>query len=236
MRFIKAICLLPLCLSVTAHAKFAEFNYQNYSIQIDCEMKLANHVHYQLSGETKRAKGSYQQAPGLKSICQQQNYAKYRDKYHMGDFYTHKRIFDALPKNGNARAQSQANDIINTWPMAINLTEGSWDRLAQLETCYAKQEPVQVHAGLFPAEKPLDDTFAWSHGIHTPANYFKILVRGDKLVAYIFPNTQEPLAHKLSDYRVSVREIERRAGLLLPIDDGLKDGTLPGAWVKPSGC
>lgn len=236
MKPIKLAAALCLLVPFASQAKFADFTYDYYSVQVDCELKLPTHVSYTLSGETKKVIGDFTATPGLKSQCQQNNFSRYRDKYHQGGFFVHQRVFDAIPSEANQFGSAQARYITNTWPMAINLSAGAWKRISDIEQCYALSEDVTVHAGMFPTEKPANENFLFSHGIQTPSAFWKVLVREGKVAAYIFPNNQEPLADKANAYLVSIREIEKRAGILLPIVESLKDQVAPATWVKLTGC
>jgi len=75
-----------------------------------------------------------------------------------------------------------------------------------------------------------------SHGVKTPDAFWKVIVRNDRVIAWIVPNASTATRKRLDDYLVSVDEIERTIGETIPVDAYLKYDKPNHSWVIPRGC
>ena len=77
---------------------------------------------------------------------------------------------------------------------------------------------VIVHLNIF------DDTF------------WKMLIRRDRAIAWVIPNTAEATPKRLDQYLVSIADLEARTGETIPVDDWLKEDVPEVSWMIPVGC
>jgi endonuclease G len=81
-----------------------------------------------------------------------------------------------------------------------------------------------------------NDLFVETHGIKTPDAFWKVIIRQDRVIAWIIPNSAEAKHKNLDAYLVPVAEIERVTGETIPVDDFLKEDVPSTSWVIPIGC
>ena len=81
-----------------------------------------------------------------------------------------------------------------------------------------------------------DDHFIKSHGVKTSDAFWKVIVRGDRGIAWIIPNTADAKRRKLDKYLVSIEEIEALAGLNFDIPENQKSKPRSSSWSIPKGC
>ena len=75
-----------------------------------------------------------------------------------------------------------------------------------------------------------------SHGIATPDAFWKVLIRKDRAIAWVIPNTAEATRKRLDQYLVSIADLEARTGETIPVDDWLKEESAEVSWMMPVGC
>ena len=79
--------------------------------------------------------------------------------------------------------------------------------------------------------------FVASHGVATPDAFWKVLIRRDRAIAWVIPNTAKATRKRLDQYRVSSAGLEARTGETIPVDDWLKEEDVPEvSWMMPVGC
>jgi endonuclease G len=101
-------------------------------------------------------------------------------------------------------------------------------------------EELLVIGGALWDEHTDNDYFVDSHGLRTPAAFWKVVIRGggadEQVIAWLIPNTQNVSRACLNQYLISVTDIERITGETIPVADELKTGKLDASWIIPKGC
>jgi len=111
-------------------------------------------------------------------------------------------------------AMQQSFVLTNICPMSKRLNEGGWAKLEQkVREWVARDSALIVIAG--PVFGANDTTLA--SGIAVPSRYFKVVyapcVTPRRAIAFIYPNGDS--AGRLSDYAVSISQVEEATGLRL---------------------
>jgi endonuclease G len=134
-----------------------------------------------------------------------------------------------------ANAIHQSNTITNVLPQASNMNRGAWLRTEEIAECYRDIEPITVIGGAIWGNHPRND-FVASHGVTTPDAFWKVLIREDRVIAWVIPNTAEATRKRLDSYLLSIADLEARTGEAIPVDDWLKEETPEVSWMIPVGC
>ncbi len=78
-----------------------------------------------------------------------------------------------------------------------------------------------------------------SHGVKTPDAFWKVIIRGiggnERAISWIVPNSQDATRKSLDKYIVSIEEIERVTGEVIPVASFTKYNK-SNPWVLPRGC
>jgi endonuclease G len=133
-----------------------------------------------------------------------------------------------------ADAIHQSNTITNVLPQASNMNRGAWLQTEEIAECYRDIEPVAVIGGVIWGDNPRTD-FVASHGVATPDAFWKVLIREDRAIAWVIPNTTKATRKRLDDYLVSIADLEARTSETIPVDDWLKEESPEVSWMMPVG-
>jgi endonuclease G len=183
--------------------------YDAFMVHFNSARGIANCAAYELvcnelNGNAERM-GEFMQDPGVKGCPSPQDYAGCgMDRGHLvpaGD----------LKWSENAMRQSFL--LTNVAPMHKALNEGGWAKLEEkLREWTARDSALLVFTG--PVISDGDTTLA-NGRITVPSAYYKVIVapcvRPVRAIAFIYPNGHS--GGRLSQYTVSVDEVERRTGL-----------------------
>jgi endonuclease G len=134
-----------------------------------------------------------------------------------------------------ANAIHQSNTITNVLPQASNMNRGAWLRTEEIAECYRDIEPITVIGGAIWGNHPRND-FVASHGVTTPDAFWKVLIREDRVIAWVIPNTAEATRKRLDSYLLSIADLEARTSEAIPVDDWLKEAMPEVSWMIPVGC
>ena len=129
----------------------------------------------------------------------------------------------------------QSNYMTNVLPQASNMNRGAWLQTEEITECYRDLEPVTVIGGVIWGDRPRTD-FVASHGVATPDAFWKVLIRRDRTIAWVIPNTAEATRKRLDQYLVSIADLAARIGETIPVDDWLKEDVPEASWTMPVGC
>ncbi|MEO1899818.1 MAG: DNA/RNA non-specific endonuclease, partial [Methylococcales bacterium] len=121
-------------------------------------------------------------------------------------------------------------------PQAANMNRGAWLRTEEIIECYRDIDELLVIGGVIWGNNTEDDFYIGSHGVATPDAFWKVIIRNDRVIAWIVPNSSTAPRQRLDDYLVSVDEIERVTGETIPIADYLKYERPKQSWLIPHGC
>jgi len=90
-----------------------------------------------------------------------------------------------------------------------NMNQAAWLLTEEITECYRDIDELLVIGGVI-----------W--GNNTEDAFWKVVVRNDRVTAWIVPNPTTAPRQRLDDYLVSVGEIERVVGETIPVADSLK--------------
>ena len=78
--------------------------------------------------------------------------------------------------------------------------------------------------------------FVASHGVAAPDVFWKVLIRRDRAIAWVIPNTAEATRKRLDQYLISIADLEALTGETIAINDWLKEDVPEVSWMMPVGC
>lgn len=234
-RFNIAILTLLLICPIVKADNILELNYEGFTIWLDCDRRGAVMFRYNAQRDTgnhKRKKNFYID-PNVPSECQQKSTASY--KSNLGK-YDRGHLVPANHLDFSANAIKQSNYMVNILPQSANFNRGSYLRTEEIVECLRDYEELLVIGGVIWGNDPNDDYFLQSHGVATPDAFWKVIIRNDRVIAWIMPNSSEATAKMLDKYLVSVTDIEKISGVRIPVDDYLKYDVPSSSWLIPKGC
>lgn len=172
--------------------------------------------------------------PDVPSECQQKTSKAYGMGYDRG----HQVNANVLDSSWTGIRQS--NYMTNILPQASQMNRGAWLLTEEITECYRDIDELLVIGGVIWGNNPDDDYFLKSHGVKTPDAFWKVIIRGtgenERAIAWVVPNTITATKANLDKYLVSVAEIERVTGEVIPVADYAKHDKPSSSWVIPYGC
>lgn len=183
--------------------------YSAFMVHFNGRHGIANCAAYELTwneldGTAERA-GEFMQDPGVKGCPEPQDYA--------GSGMDRGHLVPAADLKWDETAMRQSFLLTNVCPMRKTLNEGGWARLEEkVREWVLRDSALLVFTG--PVVNEGDTTLA-SGRVRVPSSYYKVVlapcVRPMRAIAFIYPNGNS--GGRLSQYAVSVDEVERRTGL-----------------------
>ncbi len=161
-------------------------------------------VNNELNGTVERS-NEFMQDPGVKGCPEPQDYA--------GSGMDRGHLVPAADLKWDETAMRQSFLLTNVCPMRKTLNEGGWARLEEkVREWVLRDSALLVFTG--PVVNEGDTTLA-NGRVRVPSSYYKVVlapcVRPMRAIAFIYPNGNS--GGRLSQYAVSVDEVERRTGL-----------------------
>lgn len=224
-------------------ADLIRLDYEGFTVWLDCEKRGAVKFRYNAQRDTGNFKRSskFYLDPNVPKDCQQysgktykaENGAKYDAKYDRGH------LVPANHLDYSKTAIKSSNSMTNILPQAANMNRGAWLMTEEVTECYRDIDELLIIGGVIWGNNSDNDYFVNSHGVKTPDAFWKVIIRGvgsnERAIAWIVPNSKEATRKKLDQYTVSIEEIERVTGEVIPAADFTKyDKSNP--WVIPRGC
>jgi len=219
----------------TLNNQLLVLHYEGFTLWLDCSRRASARFKYTLTrdqGNRKRHKRFYLD-PDVPAPCQQtstDSYQRYTDER-----FDRGHLVPANHADNSAKAIRQSNFMTNILPQASNMNRGAWLKTEEIAECYRDIEPVTVIGGAIWGDNPRTHFIA-SHGVVTPDAFWKVLIREDRAIAWIIPNTAEATRKRLDRYLVSITDLEARTGETIPIDAWLKEESPEVSWLIPMGC
>ena len=183
--------------------------YSAFMVHFNSQRGIANCAAYELTtnelnGTVERA-GEFMQDSGVKGSPLPQDYA--------GSGMDRGHLVPAGDLKWSPDAMRQSFLLTNVCPMRKALNEGGWAKLEEkVREWTVRDSALLVFTG--PVVSDGDTTLA-SGRVKVPSAYFKVIlapcVRPMRAIAFIYPNGHS--GGRLSQYAVSVDEVERRTGL-----------------------
>ena len=227
---------LAIFVSLSSHAsEIKQINYEGFTVWVDCEKRGAVKFQYNAQRDTGnfKRKSSFYYDPDLPKDCQQTSTRTYKEK---GQRYDRGHLVPANHLDYSKNAIKQSNYMTSILPQAANMNRGAWLLTEEITECYRDIDELLIIGGVIWGDNPTDDFYIGSHGVATPDAFWKVIVRNDRVIAWIVPNSSTATRKRLDDYLVSVDEIERTTGETIPVADSLKQDKPNQSWIIPRGC
>jgi len=215
-----------------------QLDYEGFTVWIDCEKRGAVKFRYNAQRDTGNFKrsSSFYLDPSVPKECQQYSSKSYKSK---GTRYDRGHLVPANHLDYSKVAIKQSNFMTNILPQAANMNRGAWLMTEEITECYRDIDELLIIGGVIWGNDPSNDYFVNSHGVKTPEAFWKVIIRGmgsnERAIAWIIPNSKDAKRKLINSYQVSIEEIERIAGEVIPVADFTKyEKSNP--WMIPYGC
>ena len=185
-------------------------NYgEAFAVHFNSTRGIANCAAYELTrnelGGTAERINEFSQDLGVKGCPSPADYA--------GSGMDRGHLVPAGDMKWSEQAMRQSFMLTNVAPMHKALNEGGWAKLEEkVREWAARDSTLLVFTGPVVNE---DDTTLAGGRVTVPSAYYKVImapcVRPRRVIAFIYPNGHS--GGRLSQYAVSVDEVERRTGL-----------------------
>ncbi|MGZ3766374.1 MAG: DNA/RNA non-specific endonuclease [Mucilaginibacter sp.] len=222
--------------AITLSGDILKLDYRGFTVWVDCKERGAVKFQYNAqhdAGNEARAK-DFKLDPNVPKECQQISTAAYGQGYDRGH---------QVPANHldyDQAAIQQSNYMTNILPQTSQMNRGAWLLTEEIIECYRDIDELLVIGGVIMGNNPADDYFIQSHGVKTPDAFWKVVIRGsgqdERAIAWVVPNSKEATRKQLDRYLVSVDELERLTGEIIPVADYAKHDKPPMSWLIPVGC
>jgi len=213
-----------------------QLDYEGFTVWLDCARRGAVKFRYNAqhdSGSAKRYDDFFLD-PQVLPECQQISSKAYGHNYDRGH------LVPANHLDASELAIKATNTMTNILPQAVNMNRGAWLLTEEIIECYRDIDELLVIGGVIWGNNPADDHFVKSHGVQTPDEFWKVIIRGigqdERAIAWIVPNSPEATKKNLDKYLVSVEELERVTGEKIPVADYAKHDKPAVSWLIPKGC
>ena len=221
---------------ITRSGDILKLDYPGFTVWLDCSKRGAIKFQYVAQRDNGNAKryDRFFLDPNVPAECQQKTAKAYGMNYDRGH---------QVPANhldASDEAIKATNTMTNILPQAANMNRGAWLQTEEIIECYRDITELLVIGGVIWGDNPADDYFIESHGVKTPDDFWKVVIRGtgqdEQVIAWVVPNTQEATRKRLDHYLVSVDELERMTGEKIPVADYAKHDKPNQSWMIPVGC
>ncbi len=247
-----SLALASLSLIVSTHTIAEEqarnlhtVQYKQYTVVLDCDTNLPMYTIHKLTkdkGNFKRSSSFYTDN-NVPQSCQQTSTNTYKLPYKIDKQFNKKisydrgHLVDANSLDNDKEAIKETNYMTNIVPMDSYVNRhGAWKRTEVLAECTRDVKDIEIHTGVIIGDDTSDDYFTSSHNVPTPDRLWKIISDGENVIAWIIPNKHTSLAENLDSYRVSIKEIELQAKILLPFKSNIKLIKKQSDWPMPKPC
>ena len=205
--------------------------YEDFTLWIDCENRVAVRFQYQLDKDVgnEPRKNNYRPDPALPKDCQQKTTDSYRDYTNLIEQHDRGHLVPFNHMDHSASSSGETNYMTNILPQAsaMNQQGGAWYRTELISECFRDYYALEIIGGAIWDE---DSQYLEEHAIRVPKHFWKVIVRGDEIIAWIIPNSKEGTEERIDDFLVSVKEIEERIDDVIPVPDVLKEKKGETSW------
>jgi len=222
--------------SFSLHASEIErIDYEGFTVWVDCDRRGAVKFQYNAQRDTGRFKRlkSFHIDPNVAASCQQLSAKTYKQK---GQRYDRGHLVPANHLDYSKVAIRQSNFMTNILPQVANMNRGAWLLTEEITECYRDIDELLIIGGVLWGDNPNDDFFTTSHGVKTPDAFWKVIIRNDRVIAWIIPNSADAKRKRLDEYIVTIQELELVTGESVAIDEYLKLEKPKHSWIIPRGC
>ncbi len=209
-----------------------KLDYHGFSVWVDCNKRGAIKFRYNAQhdiGNLKRNSRFYID-PKVPKECQQYSSKSYGMNHDRGH------LVPANHLDYSKEAIKQSNYMTNILPQVNSMNRGAWLLTEEIIECYRDIDELLIIGGVIWGDNTENDFFVESHGITTPDAFWKVIIRNDRVISWIIPNSSYATRKRLDNYLVTVNEIERITGEEIPIAEYLKYEKTSQSWIIPYGC
>lgn len=216
--------------------RLLRLDYEGFTVWLDCAERAPVKFRYNAQrdiGDAKRYK-KFLLDPDVPGNCQQTSTKSYGNGYDRGH---------QVPANHldfSEKAIMQSNYMTNILPQTSQMNRGAWLLTEEIIECYRDIEELLVLGGVVWGNDTENDLFVQSHGVRTPDAFWKVVIRGsssgEKVIAWIVPNSKDATKKNLDQYLTTVEEIEKVTGEKLPVADFNRTAKPKNSWIIPMGC
>ncbi len=245
MRFILILATALIAASAPLQAQVIKREYTGFTLWIDCSKRGPVMFEYRLGKDTGNFKrGRYKKDSQVDDACEPTSIRAYSTSHPKvpttnGIAFDRGHLVPINHMDSTKASAADSNHMVNIMPQTRALNRGAWAATEVLAECYREQGTVWVIGGVYWGDDPSNDFFVQSHGLVTPDGYWKVMIRGDDLNAWFFPNSGDAGVvgrATLDDHLVTVQWIEGKVGITVPIPDTLKAIRAGASWKKPIWC
>lgn len=221
---------------ITRMGDILKLDYQGFTVWVDCNQRGAIKFRYIAQRDTGNIKRSnhFSTDPNVPAECRQWSVKAYGHGYDRGHQVA------ANHMDNSEVAIKQTNFITNILPQASKMNHGAWYQTEEITDCYRDIDELLVIGGVIWGNNQENDYFVSSHGIKTPDAYWKVIIRGhgqnERAIAWIIPNNQQATKTQLDHYLVTVADIEKITGEVIPVANYAKHEKPSQSWLIPRGC
>ncbi|MCF2902251.1 DNA/RNA non-specific endonuclease [Pseudoalteromonas sp. OFAV1] len=240
--------------------------YEDFELSLNCKERASDFFFYEVKHDSADYKtdNHYSLDTDIPLQCQQFSTKQYRIPYLINSDNGKKVEYvqgQLVPENHldySPTAIRMAARMTNVVPMTKTVATrgGAWFETNDYIECLREriQDPeslplgkqsktFKVMGGVIWGTNNDDNYFINSHGVKTPDYLWKVLYdqhaefsKVPSYIAWLIPNTSRAIKENLPKYRVSIRELEEKAGIILPIRSEMKVVDDYPLWETPELC
>ncbi len=222
----------------SAPAEILELQYEGFTTWVDCDRRGPVLFHYVAERDvgTLPRQSDYAVDTNVEARCQSKSNETFQSvitepgiEYDVG----HQAPANHFDHSLNAIAQT--NFWTNLLPQTKSMNRGAWLATEEIIECVRDEVSLEVWGGPIWGSNFDDDLFVESHGVQTPAAFWKVVIRTDdrEAIAWIVPNGAAP-RNTLDQWIESVSVVEKITGQIFEAVN--KDSRPIKSWEKPAGC
>lgn len=231
------VLVLLILASFARGKEIYQAHYNGFTLWIDCDLRGAIMFRYNAQRDTgnfkRHSKFYLDDTAQIPDRCLQKSTSSYKAP---DQSYDRGHLVPANHLDYDKLAIKQSNYMSNILPQASNLNRGAWLASEELIECYRDIDELLVIGGALFDEDTSRDFFVASHGVRTPSSFWKVVIRNDRVIAWLMPNSKDAKRSMLDHYLVSVAEIENVTGITIPVENYLKGAKAGSSWIIPIGC
>lgn len=224
-----------------ASAEILEIRYEGFTTWVDCDRRGPVLFHYVTepdSGNFGRHANYFFDAavpPRCQSLSRETFQSVLTANNIVGVFYDVGHQAPANHFDGSPTAIRETNHWTNLLPQTASMNRGAWLETEHIIECLRDLVDLEVWGGPVWGSNFEDDYFVDSHGVRTPAAFWKVVIRTDNrdAMAWVIPNGLAPRS-SLDMWIESVATIERLTGLTFDVAD--RELEPASSWQRTPGC
>ena len=182
-----------LAVAPPAQAEVIKIDYSGFTVWVDCDRRGPILFHY-IADKDRGNFGrhsSYDIDTAVPADCQATSTETFQSVITVpGVTYDVGHQVPANHFDGSAQAIRETNFWTNLLPQTSSMNRGAWLETEHIIECLREEVSLEVWGGPIWGSNLDDDYFVDSHGVQTPAAFWKVVIRTDnrQTIAWIIPN------------------------------------------------